>query len=172
MISDEPKPDSKQGDCQQLQGAGRSQNGRNADRRQPQGGRESVAKELGVDEVRAELLPADKVTEVEALLRKPERPARVRGRRYQRRAGAVPCRCGHRDGRAGFSDAAIEAADVVLMDDTPSKIPEAMNIARKTMRIVRQNIIRIADGQGTGADNHRNWHGQHVVCGARRCRAC
>ena len=59
---------------------------------------------------------------------------------HQRRPGAVPRRCGHRHGCPG-SDAAIEAADVVLMDDDPAKIALAMRIARRTLRIVYENIV-------------------------------
>ena len=103
---------------------------------------ESVAAELGVDEVRSELLPADKVAQVEKLLAakgKNEQLAFV-GDGINDAPVLTRADIGIAMGAMG-SDAAIEAADVVLMDDKPSKIPEAMNIARKTMRIVRQNII-------------------------------
>ena len=100
---------------------------------------ENVANELGVDEVRAELLPADKVTEVEKLLES-DGPLAFVGDGINDAPVLSRADVGIAMGALG-SDAAIEAADVVLMDDKPSKIPEAMNIARKTMRIVRQNII-------------------------------
>lgn len=110
----------------------------------------AVADKLGVDEYRAQLLPQDKVAEVERLLE------------AQRGAGA---RAGKGRGKLAFvgdgindapvltradvgiamgamgSDAAIEAADVVLMDDKPSNIAKAIRIARKTMGIVWQNIV-------------------------------
>ena len=103
---------------------------------------EAVAKELGVDEVRSELLPADKVTAVEELL------ARKSAREVLAFVGdgindaPVLSRAdiGIAMGALG-SDAAIEAADVVLMDDDPVKIAKAIRIARKCMRIVKENII-------------------------------
>ena len=103
---------------------------------------EQVAKELGVDEVHSELLPADKVAKVEELLKtKPDKEklafvgdgindAPVLGR----------ADIGIAMGAMG-SDAAIEAADVVLMDDDPLQIPKAVKISRKCLRIVYQNIV-------------------------------
>lgn len=102
---------------------------------------QSVAVELGLDEVYAELLPADKVERVEALL-------------HQQRTGKLAfvgdgindapvlsrADIGIAMGAMG-SDAAIEAADVVLMDDKISKLAVAIKIAKKTLRIVRQNIV-------------------------------
>ena len=101
-----------------------------------------VASQLGVDEVHSQLLPADKVRQVERLLK-------------ERREGRLLAFVG--DGindapvlaRADFgiamgalgSDAAIEAADVVLMDDDPAKIALAMRISRRTLRIVYENIV-------------------------------
>lgn len=103
---------------------------------------DSVARELGIDEVRSELLPADKVTEVESLL------AGKRGGETLVFVGdgindaPVLSRAdiGIAMGALG-SDAAIEAADVVLMDDDPVKISKAIGIARKCMRIVYENIV-------------------------------
>ena len=103
---------------------------------------EAVAKNLGVDEVRSELLPADKVTAVEELL------ARKSAKEVLAFVGdgindaPVLSRAdiGIAMGALG-SDAAIEAADVVLMDDDPVKIAKAIRIARKCMRIVKENII-------------------------------
>ncbi len=89
--------------------------------------------------VPATAAPADKVTEVEKLLES-DGPLAFVGDGINDAPVLSRADVGIAMGALG-SDAAIEAADVVLMDDKPSKIPEAMNIARKTMRIVRQNII-------------------------------
>ncbi len=115
---------------------------------------EAVARELGIDEVHAELLPADKVALVETMLSAENSAVSGDGGRS----------AGNRDGRIGFvgdglndapvlmradvgiamgslgSDAAIEAADIVLMDDDLRKIAKVVKIARKTMRIVYQNV--------------------------------
>ncbi|MCI5551406.1 MAG: cadmium-translocating P-type ATPase [Clostridiales bacterium] len=136
VISDEPKPDSKKA-IQQLKALGvKKVVMLTGDSRKVA---ENVANELGVDEVRAELLPADKVTEVEKLLES-DGPLAFVGDGINDAPVLSRADVGIAMGALG-SDAAIEAADVVLMDDKPSKIPEAMNIARKTMCIVRQNII-------------------------------
>ena len=136
VISDEPKPDSKKA-IQQLKALGvKKVVMLTGDSRKVA---ENVANELGVDEVLAELLPADKVTEVEKLLES-DGPLAFVGDGINDAPVLSRADVGIAMGALG-SDAAIEAADVVLMDDKPSKIPEAMNIARKTMRIVRQNII-------------------------------
>ena len=106
---------------------------------------EAVAKEIGLDTFCAELLPADKVSKVEELL-EAEKAAGNDGRLAFTGDGIndapVLARAdvGIAMGAMG-SDAAIEAADIVLMDDKPSKLAEAVKIARKTMAIVRQNII-------------------------------
>ena len=102
---------------------------------------DAVAEELGVDEVRSELLPADKVTEVERLLASKEGKEKLAFVGDGINDAPVLSRAdiGIAMGAIG-SDAAIEAADIVLMDDKPSKIAAAMDIARKTLRIVRENI--------------------------------
>lgn len=100
---------------------------------------QSVGAELGVDDVRAGLMPADKVTEVEKLLA-PGKPLAFVGDGINDAPVLSRADVGIAMGALG-SDAAIEAADVVLMDDKPSKIPQAIGIARKTMGIVRQNIV-------------------------------
>lgn len=100
---------------------------------------QSVGAELGVDDVRAGLMPADKVTEVEKLLT-PGKPLAFVGDGINDAPVLSRADVGIAMGALG-SDAAIEAADVVLMDDKPSKIPQAIGIARKTMGIVRQNIV-------------------------------
>ena len=103
---------------------------------------DAVAKELGVDVVKSELLPADKVTEVESLLA-------VKGRKEKLafvgdgiNDAPVLSRAdlGIAMGALG-ADAAIEAADIVLMDDNPAKIATAIGISRKTLGIVHQNIV-------------------------------
>ena len=107
------------------------------------GDSESVAKnvgaELGIDEVRAGLLPANKVEEVEKLLSGGARLAFV-GDGINDAPVLSRADVGIAMGALG-SDAAIESADIVLMDDNPAKIPLAIKISRKTMRIVRQNIV-------------------------------
>ncbi len=103
---------------------------------------EAVAAELGVDVVKSELLPADKVAEVEQLLTEKgvkERLAFV-GDGINDAPVLSRADIGIAMGAMG-SDAAIEAADIVLMDDDPAKIATAMNISRKTLRIVHQNIV-------------------------------
>ena len=99
---------------------------------------EAVAKELGVDDLRAELLPAQKVEEVERLLESGAKLAFV-GDGINDAPVLARADVGIAMGAMG-SDAAIESADVVLMDDKPSRLPLAVKIARKTMRIVRENI--------------------------------
>lgn len=101
-----------------------------------------VAAELGIDQVYSQLLPADKVEQVERLLAdKPEKAKLafvgdgINDAPVLRRADI-----GIAMGAMG-SDAAIEAADVVLMDDDPMKISKALQISRKCLRIVYQNIV-------------------------------
>lgn len=101
-----------------------------------------VAAELGVDEVKSELLPADKVDEVEKLLdaKKAKEVLAFVGDGINDAPVLTRADIGIAMGAMG-SDAAIEAADIVLMDDDPIKIPLAMKISRKTLGIVRQNIV-------------------------------
>ena len=99
----------------------------------------AVAAELGVDEVRSELLPGDKVGAVEELLAGPG-PLAFVGDGINDAPVLTRADVGIAMGAMG-SDAAIEAADVVLMDDQLEKLPKAIKIARKTMGIVRQNIV-------------------------------
>ena len=103
---------------------------------------EAVAKRLGIDEVHAQLLPEDKVDAVERLLAGEKEGARLAfvGDGINDAPVLMRADVGIAMGAMG-SDAAIEAADVVLMDDKPSKIASAMRVARKTMRIVWQNIV-------------------------------
>lgn len=103
---------------------------------------EVVARDLGVDEVHAELLPADKVTQVEALLDNEPQGAKLAFVGDGINDAPVLSRAdiGIAMGAMG-SDAAIEAADVVLMDDDPMKLAKAIKISRKCLRIVRENIV-------------------------------
>ena len=103
---------------------------------------EAVGRELGIDEIHSELLPADKVTQVERLLaEKPEHTTLAFvGDGINDAPVLSRADIGIAMGAMG-SDAAIEAADIVLMDDDPTKIALAMQIARKTMSIVNQNIF-------------------------------
>ena len=101
-----------------------------------------VGNELGVDEVYSELLPADKVEKVEQLLKR--KPAKAKLAFVGDGINDAPvlsrADIGIAMGAMG-SDAAIEAADVVLMDDDPLKIAKAIRISRKCIGIVRQNIV-------------------------------
>ncbi|MBR0147276.1 MAG: cadmium-translocating P-type ATPase [Eubacterium sp.] len=100
-----------------------------------------VAGELGIHTVRSELLPGDKVSEVEKLLEEKEKGSCLAFVGDGINDAPVLSRAdiGIAMGAMG-SDAAIEAADIVLMDDDPAKISLALRISRKTLRIVRQNI--------------------------------
>ncbi len=103
---------------------------------------EDVARAIGIDEVHAELLPADKVSEVESILGAQsgsEKTAFV-GDGINDAPVLTRADVGIAMGSLG-SDAAIEAADIVLMDDDITKIASTVRIARKTLRIVRQNIV-------------------------------
>lgn len=101
-----------------------------------------VAAEIGIDIVKSELLPADKVAEVEKLIENKNPKERVAFAGDGINDAPVLSRAdiGIAMGALG-SDAAIEAADVVLMDDDPAKISLAMRIAVKTLRIVKENIV-------------------------------
>lgn len=103
---------------------------------------EAVASELHIDEVHTELLPADKVTQVEKILGESDDKNKVAfvGDGINDAPVLMRSDIGIAMGSMG-SDAAIEAADIVLMDDDIRKIPLVMRIASKTMGIVRQNIV-------------------------------
>ena len=103
---------------------------------------DSVAAELGVDEVHSELLPADKVEKIEELLAMKGAKEKLAFVGDGINDAPVLSRAdiGIAMGAMG-SDAAIEAADIVLMDDDPAKIALAMKISRKTLRIVYENIV-------------------------------
>lgn len=103
---------------------------------------EAVAKEIGLDEVHAQLLPGDKVDAVESLMKfLPEsKKLAFVGDGINDAPVLSRADVGIAMGSMG-SDAAIEAADVVLMDDDPGKIADIVRISRKTMGIVMQNIV-------------------------------
>ena len=103
---------------------------------------EQVAKDLGVDEVHSDLLPADKVAQVEKLLAAKGDKDKLAFVGDGINDAPVLSRAdiGIAMGGVG-ADAAIEAADIVLMDDDPAKIAQGVRHARRTMRIVHQNII-------------------------------
>ncbi len=107
-----------------------------------EGAARAVAESLGIDEYRSELLPADKVSEVERLLKETEKGGKLAFVGDGINDAPVLSRAdiGIAMGAMG-SDAAIEAADVVLMDDDPLKIVKAIRISRKCIGIVYQNII-------------------------------
>ncbi len=136
VISDEIKPDSKSA-VAALKGLGITKTVMLTGDKKEIG--EAVGKELGLDEVKAELLPDGKVAAVEKLLNE-KTPLAFVGDGINDAPVLARADIGIAMGGMG-SDAAIEAADVVLMDDKPSKLPEAIKISRKTMSIVRQNII-------------------------------
>ena len=101
-----------------------------------------VAQQLGIDEWHCELLPTDKVEQIERLLteKTDNHPLAFVGDGINDAPVLARADVGIAMGGLG-SDAAIEAADVVLMDDSPSKIALAIRIARRTLRIARQNVV-------------------------------
>lgn len=100
---------------------------------------EQVAKEVGVDTVYSELLPEDKVEKLEALMSETTQKTAFVGGGINDAPVLARADVGIAMGGLG-SDAAIEAADVVIMNDEPSKLAEAIEISRKTLKIVKQNI--------------------------------
>jgi Cd2+/Zn2+-exporting ATPase len=100
---------------------------------------EDVAKQLGVDAVHSELLPGDKVRVLEALLEDAAGAVAFVGDGINDAPVLSRADVGIAMGAMG-SDAAIEAADVVLMDDDPAKLAQAIRLARRCLRIVRQNV--------------------------------
>lgn len=100
----------------------------------------SVASDLGLDEYHAQLLPGDKVEQVERILDSTRGNLAFAGDGINDAPVLTRADVGIAMGAMG-SDAAIEAADIVLMDDKPSNIARAIRVARKTMRIVHQNIV-------------------------------
>ena len=139
VISDEVKPDAKEA-VAALKAAGVRKTVMLTGDAQAVG--EDVAKQLGLDEVHTQLLPADKVERVEALLKEvsPKGALAFVGDGINDAPVLSRADIGIAMGGLG-SDAAIEAADIVLMDDKPSKIAHAIRIARRTLAIVKQNIV-------------------------------
>ena len=139
VISDEVKPDAKEA-VAALKAAGVRKTVMLTGDAQAVG--EDVAKQLGLDEVHTQLLPADKVERVEKLLKEvsPKGALAFVGDGINDAPVLSRADIGIAMGGLG-SDAAIEAADIVLMDDKPSKIAHAIRIARRTLAIVKQNIV-------------------------------
>ena len=139
VISDEVKPDAKEA-VAALKAAGVRKTVMLTGDAQAVG--EDVANRLGLDEVHTQLLPADKVERVEELLKEvsPKGALAFVGDGINDAPVLSRADIGIAMGGLG-SDAAIEAADIVLMDDKPSKIAHAIRIARRTLAIVRQNIV-------------------------------
>ena len=131
-----------------------------------------MAKELGIDEVHAELLPADKVAQVERLLR--EKPKKEKlafvGDGINDAPVLTRADIGIAMGSMG-SDAAIEAADVVLMDDDVRKIASIVRISRKTLSH-RKTEHRFCTRRKSNRIAARSfWRGQYVGSCFRRCRS-
>ncbi|MBU5627435.1 cadmium-translocating P-type ATPase [Oscillibacter sp. MSJ-2] len=138
LIADQPKEDAKDAIADLKAGGVRKTVMLTGDSRATA---EAIASELGIDEYHAELLPADKVEWMERLLadKSPGGKVAFVGDGINDAPVLTRSDIGIAMGALG-SDAAIEAADIVLMDDKPSKIATAMRISRKTLRIVKQNI--------------------------------
>ncbi len=139
LISDVEKPNSKQAVCD-LKKAGVNRTVMLTG--DALGVANQVAKELGIDEVHSELLPSDKVLEVEKLLNEtsPKETLAFVGDGINDAPVLTRADIGIAMGAMG-SDAAIEAADIVLMDDNPTKIAKGIRISRKCISIVYQNIV-------------------------------
>ncbi|MEG0377514.1 MAG: HAD-IC family P-type ATPase, partial [Eubacterium sp.] len=103
---------------------------------------EKVAEELGLDEVYTELLPGDKVDQMESLMAEKQGKTKLAfvGDGINDAPVLTRADIGIAMGAMG-SDAAIEAADIVIMDDKPSRIATAIKISKKTLKIVKQNIV-------------------------------
>ena len=137
VIADQPKPDAKEA-IVQLKAMGVKKTVMlTGDTKEVA---HTVADALGLDEYHAELLPADKVARVEELLKHETGKLAFVGDGINDAPVLTRADIGIAMGGLG-SDAAIEAADIVLMDDQPTKIAAAIRIARKTVRIVRENIV-------------------------------
>lgn len=138
-VSDEIKPDSKKAVAQLRKLGVEKTVMLTGDRREIA---EKVADSLNIDEIGAELLPADKVEKVRELLSAKDKNSSLVfvGDGLNDAPVLALSDIGVSMGGVG-SDAAIEAADIVLMTDEPSKLAEAIKISRKTLRIVRENIV-------------------------------
>lgn len=139
VISDQLKPDAKEA-VQRLKESGVKKIVMLTGDLKPVG--EAIGRELQVDEVCAELLPAGKVEQVERLLGQKSAKGRLAFVGDGINDAPVLSRADIGIAMGGLgSDAAIEAADIVIMDDKPSRIADAIAISRKTLRIVHQNIV-------------------------------
>lgn len=137
IISDVPKPSSREA-VEELRRAGVSRVVMlTGDAR---GAADAIASEIGITEYFSELLPADKVARAEELMASSEAPLAFVGDGINDAPVLARADVGIAMGALG-SDAAIEAADVVLMDDDPRKVARAIKISRKCIRIVTQNIV-------------------------------
>lgn len=99
-----------------------------------------VAREIGLDEVHSQLLPGDKLEHLERILEETDGKVAFVGDGINDAPSLVRSDIGITMGAIG-SDVAIEASDIVIMDDDPTKVATAMGISRKTMGIIRENII-------------------------------
>ena len=99
-----------------------------------------IGKQVGVDKIYSELLPEDKVQRLEEILQRNNKKTAFVGDGINDAPVLARADVGIAMGGLG-SDAAIEAADVVIMNDQPSKIAEAIHLAKKTLKIVKQNIV-------------------------------
>ncbi|MGI5958234.1 MAG: heavy metal translocating P-type ATPase [Massiliimalia sp.] len=139
VISDEIRPDAKQAIALLKQAGVKKTVMLTGDRKETA---QAVAQQLGVDEVYAELLPDDKVHQLEQLLAKPGDKGRTAFVGDGINDAPVLARADIGIAMGGIgSDAAIEAADLVIMTDEPSKIAQAVCHARRTLKIVYENII-------------------------------
>lgn len=138
VISDMPKPNSKEGIAKLKEAGVKKTVMLTGDKKNVA---EAIAAELGVDEVHSELLPADKVEHVAALIEQESGKDKLAfvGDGINDAPVLTRADIGIAMGALG-SDAAIEAADVVLMDDDPMKISKAIKISKKCVNIVHQNI--------------------------------
>ena len=136
VISDVVKPDSEKA-IRELKGDGCKTVMLTGDRKEVA---EQVGKNLGLEEIHAELLPDGKVEKLESVMKKNSGMTAFVGDGINDAPVLSSADVGIAMGALG-SDAAIEAADIVLMDDKPSKIPLGIKIAKKTMRLVKENIV-------------------------------
>ena len=139
VISDEAKPDAAEAICKLKQQGIQKTVMLTGDAKAVG---EHVAKELGIDEVHTELMPADKVAQVERLLAQKSSRGKLAFVGDGINDAPVLSRADIGIAMGGLgSDAAIEAADIVIMDDKPMKLSAAIDISKKTLRIVKQNIV-------------------------------
>ena len=129
----------------------------------------AVAAEVGIDEVRAQLLPEDKVAAIEELAEQHEMVAMI-GDGVNDAPAMARAHYAVAMGAVG-SDAAIETADIALMTDDIGKVPWLIDHSRRTMSIIRQNIGFSLATKALVCHSHGFWIGIHVGCNRRRCRS-